>query len=243
MNDLDASPFAATLVADPPTGMRFPLRSLLLASSGVALAAALLGPAYRAARPDARPMLLAFWCSVAATLLGYLWFQWRGHVRRLMAAGPIRFSLQRYEPFQSWWMTYASVPLGGVLLTIGVAACWLFTREATRSDEGSILFGAMIGLYLGFLLTAAMHFIYRPRTFLAPMLLGEEGVVVRRRALPWSRFKRASWHHLEPHRLMLYASERAYSAEASAGLKEEVEALVRTKTQFEKDERKLAPGY
>jgi hypothetical protein len=224
-------------------GMQFPLRTLLLASSGVAVAAAILGPAYRAARPEARPMLLAFWSSLAAITLGYLWFQWRGHVRRLTAAGPIRFSLPRYDHFQSWWLTYASVPLGGVLLTITLAMCWVFMRQAMRRNEGSIPSGAMIGAYLGFLLASAIHFIYRPRVFLRPILLGEEGIVVRRRVLPWSRFKRASWHHLEPHRLTLYASDRGYSVEASPTQKEEIEALVRMKTEFEKDERKLGPGF
>ena len=76
-----------------------------------------------------------------------------------------------------------------------------------------------------------------------PILLGEQGVVVRRRVLPWASFKRASWHHLLPNWLMLYGSERAYAAAAPEAIKSDVEAFVRTKTRFEKDERKLAPGF
>jgi hypothetical protein len=42
---------------------------------------------------------------------------------------------------------------------------------------------------------------------------------------------------------MLYGSGRAYAAAAPEAIKSDVEAFVRTKTRFEKHERKLAPGH
>jgi hypothetical protein len=48
---------------------------------------------------------------------------------------------------------------------------------------------------------------------------------------------------LLPNWLMLYGSERTYAMESPPALKADVEAFVRTKTRFEKDERKLAPGF
>jgi hypothetical protein len=222
-------------------GMRFPLRALLLVTSGAALLAAVLGPAYRAAAPEARSTLLAFWLTLLGALAAYLWFQWRGHARRLAMVGPIRFQLQRPDlPNPS----FVTIICAWGLLLFSLLAIYAFTIELIHDRSFSqIAGGCWAGGIISFLMISALHFIYRPFVHVRPMLLGEHGIVVRRRVLPWGSFKRASWHHLLPNWLMLYGSERAYAAAAPEAIKNDVEAFVRTKTRFEKDERKLAPGH
>jgi hypothetical protein len=224
-------------------GMRFPLRAMLLVTSGAALLAAALGPAYRMAAPESRSTLLAFWLTLVAVLAAYLWFQWRGHVRRLAMVGPVRYALQRPDLPNASFLT---IIFAWGLLLLSLLAVYAFTMEviSRRSSSENLNFlGINAGGYIGFLLVAALHFIYRPFVHVRPVLLGEHGIVVRRRVLPWASFKRASWHHLLPNWLMLYGSERTYAAATPDAIKSDVEAFVRTKTRFEKDERKLAPGF
>jgi hypothetical protein len=222
-------------------GMRFPLRALLLVTSGAALLAAVLGPAYRAAAPEARSTLLAFWLTLLGALAAYLWFQWRGHARRLAMVGPIRFQLQRPDlPNPS----FVTIICAWGLLLFSLLAIYAFTIELIHDRSFSqIAGGCWAGGIISFLMISALHFIYRPFVHVRPMLLGEHGIVVRRRVLPWGSFKRASWHHLLPNWLMLYGSERAYAAATPEAIRNDVEAFVRMKTRFEKDERKLAPGH
>ena len=86
MSDAELQAFEPTDAAAPTTpGMRFPLRAMLLVTSGAALLAAGLGPAYRAAAPESRvdaAGLLADDCWRCCS--AYLWFQWR---RACAAAG------------------------------------------------------------------------------------------------------------------------------------------------------------
>lgn len=244
-SDAESRAFAPTDTASPEPGMRFPLRAMLLVTSGAALLAAALGPAYRAAAPEARSTLLAFWLTLLGALAAYLWFQWRGHARRLAMVGPIRFRLQRPDlPNPS----FATILCAWGLFLFSLLLAYTFTMEliGQRGGPGTseALRGALgVGGVIGFLMVAALHFMYRPFVHVRPMLLGEHGIVVRRRVLPWGTFRRASWHHLLPNWLMLYGSERAYAAAAPEAIKNDVEAFVRTKTRFEKDERKLAPGH
>jgi len=229
-------------------GLRFPLRAMLVVTSGAALLAAALGPAYRMATPESRSTLLAFWLMLLAVLVGNFWYQWRGHARRLAKAGPIRFTLQRpdlrrYSLIESVGAAATFLASLMVLLCSLMMAC-VFTLEVARSAGGTGVFGAMYAAgMIGFWMSAAMYFLYRPFAHMRPILLGEQGVVVRRRVLPWGSFKRASWHHLLPNWLMLYGSERGYAVAAPDAIKSDIEAFVRTKTRFEKDERKLAPGH
>lgn len=220
-------------------GMRFPLRAMLLVTSGAALLAAVLGPVYRAARPDSRSTLLAFWLAIIATTLAYLGIQWRRHVRRMALAGPVRFTLRRPDlPHSSFFAIICASALFIFSISVAYGA-----SVSGLSDSGPGAFGgAYAGMINGFLLISAIHFLYRPFAHSRPIFLGEHGIIVRRRVLPWESFRRASWHHLLPNWLMLYGSERGYAMESPPALKADVEAFVRTKTRFEKDERKLAPG-
>jgi multisubunit Na+/H+ antiporter MnhB subunit len=229
-------------------GVRFRLRAMLLLTTASALLAAALGPAYRTAPPEARPGLLGFWGAILSVFAGYLLLQWRGQCRRLSRAGPICFSLQRPDCEDSSplriFLTCCQLIFGvGVLGLAGLSAVG-FTSAATRSADGMrMLPAAILGGMMGFLMTAAIHFLRQPFLDPRPMLLGERGVIVRRRVLPWERFKRASWNHLLPNWLMLYGSGRTYAAAVPEAMRADVEAFVQTKTRFEKDERKLAPGY
>jgi hypothetical protein len=156
-------------------------------------------------------------------------------------AGQIRFTLRRPDLPHS---SFAPTVFAAVLFLYALGTAYGVSLS-TWSDQGGpgLFAGAYAGIIIGFLLVSAIHFLYRPFAHARPILLGEYGVVVRRRVLPWGSFKRASWHHLLPNWLMLYGSERGYAVAAPDAIKSDIEAFVRTKTRFEKDERKLAPGH
>lgn len=241
-SDAELHAFEPTAASSPPEpGIRFPLRAMLLVTSGAALLAAVLGPAYRAATPESRATLLAFWLTLFAVLAAYLWFQWRGHVRRLAMVGPIRFALQRPDLPNA---SFVTIICAWGLLLFSILAIYTFTIQVIRRlNPSESIVGMSAGIYFGFLLASALHFVYRPFVHVRPVLLGERGIIVRRRVLPWDSFKRASFHHLLPNWLMLYGCERTYSAVVPDARKADVEAFVRTKMRFEKDERKLGPGF
>lgn len=232
-----AEPTAAPAPLEP--SLRFPLRTLLVATSGLAVLAAALGPAYRAARPDSRSTLLAFWFAILATLLAYLGIQWRRHVRRLALAGPIRFSLRRPDLPHS---SFVAIVCASILFIFSISVAYGASMSGLSDNGPGAFGGAYAGMINGFLLVSAIHFLYRPFAHSRPILLGEHGVVIRRRVLPWGSFRRAAWHHLLPNWLMLYGSERGYAMESPPALKADIEAFVRAKTRFEKDETKLSPG-
>jgi len=248
MNDAELHSFEQAETSPRDPGIRFPLRAMLLVTSVAALLAAAVGPAYRAAAPESRLALVAFWLMLLGVLAGNLWYQWRGHARRLATAGPIRFTLQRpdlrrYSLIENIGAAVTFLASLLVLLSSLAMAC-VVTLELVRSGGEAGVFGLMYAAgMIGLWMNAAMYFLYRPIAHMRPILLGERGIVVRRRVLPWESFKRASWHHLLPNWLMLYGSERTYAMESPPALKADVEAFVRTKTRFEKDERKLAPGF
>ncbi|BBO36116.1 hypothetical protein [Lacipirellula parvula] len=228
-------------------GPKFSLRTLLLVTALGAAVAAAAGIAYRAAPAGSRATLLTCWLTIAAVHVSYLAFQWRAHTRRLTLAGPIRFTLQRPDLRND---SNAAIILAAFvfvcfasLLVLSLSMAVLFTLHSIDMRSGpGVVPTTCFGVIVGFMMVAAIHFLYRPFAHARPILLGDQGVIVRRRVLRWQTFKRASWHHLLPNWLMLYGSGRKYAAAVPDALKTEVEALVAARTRFEVDQTKLAPG-
>ena len=75
--------------------MRFPLRSMLLLTTGLALLAATIGPLYRGAQPEARSSVLVFWVGILAALTLFGLIEWRQSIRRQTVVGQLRFQLRR----------------------------------------------------------------------------------------------------------------------------------------------------
>ncbi|WP_428306974.1 hypothetical protein [Lacipirellula sp.] len=232
---------------DASPGSKFSLRTLLIVTAIGAVVAAAAGMAYRAAPEGSRATLLTCWLTIAAAHISYLAFQWRAHRRRLTLAGPIRFTLRRPDLRNDSnaaliIATFAFLFFASLLiLSLSMAVLFTLTLIDMQSGPG-VLPAICFGGIFGFMMVAATHFLYRPFAQARPILLGDHGVIVRRRVLRWESFKRASWHHLLPNWLMLYGSGKKYAAAVPDAWKTEVETLVAARTRFEVDQTKLAPG-
>ena len=153
---------------DAPLGPQFSLRTLLVATAIGAAVAAAAGIAYRAAPAGARATLLILWLTIAATFAGYLAFQWRAHVRRLALAGPIRFALQRPDLRSDSkaafilatfaFLCFASLLIFSLSMTVLFTLHWINLRSGPGALP-TICFGGIFG----FMMVAAIHFLYRPR--------------------------------------------------------------------------------
>ncbi len=229
--------------SDP--GMRFPLRSMLLLTTGLALLAATIGPFYRGAQPEARPYVFAFWIGILATMTLFGSLEWRQSIQRKRIAGQLRFELRRINrPSRSiigilcaWGMLLYSI-FGAYGMTHSVGAFHL----AGGASVGQFLTVCVSGVFIGALVVGAIDFVTRPWTYSGRVELGERGVIIDRQALPWSDFRYASWHGDYPNRLVLQHQTWTCLAAVPSLMRDEVEAFVRTKTIFDVDEIKKAPG-
>lgn len=223
--------------ADVP-GMRFPLRSMLILTTGIALLAATIGPFYRQARPEARMPVLALWVGIITVVALFGWFEWWSSNRRKVAAGPLQFVLREVNlPRRSiigilcaWGMLLYSV-FGAY------AATHMFSRSNFGGGSGGMFLPVLVpGVFIGALVVAAIDYVSRPWTYTGLVELGELGVIVDRRALPWSRFLHASWHEEYPNRLILRTGKRTYLEVAVPGaIRSEVEAFVGARISFGDD--------
>lgn len=220
--------------ADVP-GMRFPLRSMLILTTGIALLAATIGPFYRQARPEARMPVLALWVGIIAVVALFGWFEWWRSIRRKVAAGPLHFVLREVNlPRRSiigilcaWGMLLYSV-FGAY------AATHMFSSSNFGGGSGGMFLPVVIpGVFIGALVVAAIDYVSRPWAYTGLVEFGELGVIVDRRALPWSRFLHASWHEEYPNRLILRTGKWTYLEVAVPGaIRSEVEAFVGARTNF-----------
>ena len=70
------------------------------------------------------------------------------------------------------------------LLLFSLAGIYAYTMEVIHqrsSSENLAIVGINAGVFIGFLMVTALHFIYRPFVHVRPVLLGEHGIIVRRR--------------------------------------------------------------
>jgi hypothetical protein len=225
--------------------MRFPLRSMLLVTTGLALLAATIGPLYRGAHPEARLYVFAFWIGILAILILFGLLEWRQSIRRKRLVGQLRFQLRRINRpcrsiigiFFAWGMLLYSV-FGAYGMTHSVGMFHL----ANGPSAGQLLAVCISGVFIGALIVAAIDFVTRPWTYSGRIELGESGVMIDRRAVPWSDFRYVEWHDDYPNRLVLLQKEWTYLTAVPSALQDEVEALIRSKTTFDL-KKKTAPGH
>ena len=225
-------------------GMRFPLRSMLLLTTGLALLAATIGPLYRGAQPEARSSVLVFWVGILAALTLFGLIEWRQSIRRQTVVGQLRFQLRRVNrPGRSiigilcaWVMLFYCI-----FMAYGATHTFGRFQLANGRATGQFLVVFFSGAFIGTYIVAAIDFVTRPWTYSGRIELGESGVMIDRRAVPWSDFRFVEWHDDYPNRLVLLQKERTYLAAVPSALQDEVEALIHSKTTFDM-EKKTAPG-
>lgn len=241
MSNAELQAFEPTEAPAPPEpGMRFPLRSMLLLTTGLALLAATIGPFYRGAHPEARSSVLVFWVGILTALALFGLFEWHKSIRRKTLVGRRRFQLRRVNrPSRSiigilcaWVML-----LYCVFMAYGATHTFSRFQRADGPGVGQFVTVFVSGAFIGVYIVGAIDFVTRPWTYSGRVELGESGVMIDRRALPWSHFRYASWHDDYPNRLVLQHQKWNCLAAVPSSMKEEVEAFVRTKVIFDVDER------
>ena len=223
--------------------IRYDLRRLLLTTTALAILAAVAGPVYRQAVPEARSSLLAMWTGALGVVTAYLLMRWRAHARRTYFAGSVRYRLARPD-VPRHLLRWALIPWSA-LLAYSTATIVAISYSASRSSlQPPLAMGAFAGGLLGFLFIAAAHFLYQPLVRKQPIAMCEDGVIIANRVIPWTSVVRTWQHHLYPSWLMLSTWTRSYAAEVPAHLHEEIEAFVREKTAFTlfDDDDQLTPG-
>lgn len=221
-----------------PPGMRFPLRAMLVLTTGIALLAATIGPFYRQARPEARMPVLALWVGIISVVALFGWFEWSRAIRRNVAAGPLHFVLREVNlPRRSILGIFCA--WGILLYSIfgAYATTHMFSTSTFGGGSGGMFFPVLIsGVFVGALVVAAIDYVSRPWAYTGLVELGELGVIVDRRALPWSRFLHASWHEEYPNRLILQTGKWTYLEVAvPSAIRSEVQAFVGARINFGTD--------
>ena len=208
--------------------LRFPLSGFLIAATVVAIIAAVMGPAYRAVRPGSRATFLAFWSTFLLCGLGYLALHWYRHLRRRHVAGTIRFRLQQANRPNS---SFAVILFGWGLFTLTMLNAYAFTSELIRFGGRSTNDAIGAGVMNGLLAIAAVHLLYRPFARANPIRLGDRGLIVGDRPMPWTSVSTVSPNPLHHSQLLLATwHEKPYVAEVPTGLRERVEAFLATRT-------------
>lgn len=208
--------------------LRFPLSALLIAATVVAIIAAVMGPAYRAVRPDSRATFLAFWSALLLCGLGYLGLHWYRHLRRRHVAGTIRFRLRRANQPNS---SFAAILIGWGLFTLTLFNAYVFTSEQIRIGGQATGDALGAGVMTGLLMIAALHLMYRPFARATPIRLGDRGLIVGDRPMPWTNVSTVSPHPLHHSQLLLATwHEKPYVVEVPAVLRERVEAFLAVRT-------------
>jgi hypothetical protein len=222
-----------------PPGMRFPLRAMLLLTTGMALLAATVGPLYRQAHPEARSSVLVFWTGVLTALTLFGLFEWRGSIRRRQFVGQVRFQLKRVNrPSESIviilcaWIVLLYCIFTAYAMTHAFGQFHRLTGRSTSSFVGVCVTVFIAGASIGAYMVAAIDYVTRPWTHSGRVDIGETGVMFDRRARRWSQVRHALWHDDYPNQLLLQFHKWNCEFAVPSSVRRDVEAFVRTKTEF-----------
>ncbi|WP_428306972.1 hypothetical protein [Lacipirellula sp.] len=219
--------------------MRFPLRAMLLLTTGLALLAATVGPLYRQAHPEARSSVLVFWTGVLTALTLFGLFEWRGSIRRKKLVGPVRFQLKRVNRssesiiiIMCAWVVLLYSIFSAYVLTHTFGQFQLRNGSATSTFVGICVTVFIAGASIGAYMVAAIDYVTRPWTHSGRVDIGETGVMFDRRAMQWSQVRHALWNDDYPNQLLLQFQKWNCQFAVPSSIREEVEAFVRTKAEF-----------
>lgn len=222
-----------------PPGMRFPLRAMLLLTTGLALLAATIGPFYRQTQPESRSSVLVFWTGVLTALAIFGLLEWRNSIRRKKIAGQVRFQLKRVNRTRESLIIILCAWVV-LLYCIFIAYATTHTFAQLRPLNGPTTLSYVVecvtifivGASIGATMVAAIDYVTRPWTHSGRVDIGETGVMFERRAMQWSQVRHALWHDDYPNQLRLQFQKWSCELVAPSSIREKVEAFVRTKTEF-----------
>jgi hypothetical protein len=225
--------------------IRFRLRTMLAATTVLAVLAAIAGPYYRSVENDAaRRSLLILW---SLTLVGAaisIWMRIR-ESWRLASNFQIRYIVYaRGSRRPGRWSLLCSIGLCA-LLGLAVAfyshAAVLESRETipptrlmSQVTRSTVVHGLILGSW-----TAALIFSLVRR----PMFLCEEGIPLGKVTFaPWKYIRHAEWQTDRSNSLKLHRLDGDIYVDVPNDVRNEVEAFVRGKTQFV-DDPPIAPRF
>jgi type II secretory pathway pseudopilin PulG len=218
--------------------IRFRLRTILVATTILAVAAAIAAPYWRAQPPSVRAALLVFWsCSLAFTAMaGWL------HLRRSAHLAP-----QAGRIVSTTWPTGRKrwLPARGLIaVTFATAMAlfcvtsqsWLIARRNEQlSPSAALLYAGFNGVCYGFMLGGGVLVVAR-----RPLYLCDGGVSGAIGFVPWKYIRHAEWVADRPGVMKLRRLDGDIYLDVPNSVRGEAEAFVRGKTRFV-DEAALPP--
>jgi hypothetical protein len=218
------------LQSTPEPTIRFRLRTVLTATTALALLAAATGALARSVPAESRSSVLTQWgFDVAGIVLAAGW-HWRQRRRDVRAAGEVRFILRQSKPLRgAWrrlpllWTLFLLIPAGRLLETVNPG-----------STGGPKPWGLVLGesvVMLPFISVAVSQVISFVMS-LRPVSLSENGLLAGGEFIGWHHVSTVRWHALFRNQLEFstWSTAVRYSLIAPPWLRDKVETLVRTKT-------------
>jgi hypothetical protein len=220
-------------IEDPPHALepnpvvRFRMRTLLWATTIIAVLAAIAGPYYRRQSAAAQPQLLIFWSGLVLASAIWMWFQWRSAAPTARNFGPIRFVLRTAWVRQSIWPQSLGLAFAlAVWFAMIAGQTERVVRDADRRQTSVV---AAIGRFAtGGMFTSCLLLWAIPR----PALIGNDGVSTARGYGPWKFIRHAEWLANRPGVLKFRRLDGDIYVDVPERLRDEVEAFVRAKTTF-----------
>jgi hypothetical protein len=208
--------------ADPV--VRFRLRTMLQATTVIAVLAAIAGPYYRSVDADAQRRLLIFWSMLMlCTGVTFLWRLREGWTRRLRTEA-------RYVVYSTNGKSRRRRSVTRVFMVVALLGCYAsashnVATEPKRSTIGEVGESIYGGLFVG-LISSAMLISFVRR----PLFLTERGIpLATRHFVPWHWIHSAQWLPNQPNVMKLRRLAGDVLIEVSAENREQVEAFIREK--------------
>ncbi|WP_152101349.1 hypothetical protein [Lacipirellula parvula] len=219
----------------PSHAYRFPLRTLLVLTTTLAIIAAIAGTYYRSVESEAaRNKLIGSWSLfsvfVAGSLFARGWEAWRASAGR-----EVRYIVHaRGRRRQGRWSTISTAACClavGLWIAVGSYGVVLETQQGFGQRSPLIEF-ALIPLHnFGIIGAATSALIFS--LIRRPMFLCEEGVPLRSDYLiPWNHIVHAEWQTDRPATLKLHQVTDDVYLDVPIALRAEIEQFVRGKIRF-----------
>lgn len=225
MSDFDSQP-------PPAQTVRFHLRTVLAATTILAILAGATGALARRVPASMRAGVLTRWgCDVVIVALVVAW-HWRKRRQNVRAAGDVHFILRQAQPVRgAWrrlplfWTLFLLIPAGRLLETINPSSTGTPTPWGVALGESVIM-----APFIWIAVSQVINFV----ASLRPICLTENGVLAGDEFIGWQQMSTVRWHarFREQLEISTWSTAVRYSLIVPPLLRDQVESLVRAKTCF-----------
>jgi hypothetical protein len=210
--------------------IRFRLRTILVVTTILAVAAAIAAPFWRAQPPSARAALLVFWsCCLAFTAMaGWLHSRRSSHLapqagRIVSIAWPT--GRKRWLPARGLIAVTFATTMALICVT---SQSWLIARRNEQlSPSAALLYAGFNGVCYGFMLGGGVLVVTR-----RPLYLCDGGVSGAFGFVPWKFIRHTAWVADRPGVMKLHRLDGDIYVDVPNDVRGEVEGFVRGKTLF-----------